>query len=448
MNSNSTISLRLRLTNPKPSSHQKSEASAPSSAPEMTCCLHSCLHDNHSIMPSDERIEVTTTLPPKSSAMKFKIAWGPKGGAKFHRTCWDAVVKSSRARAKKSIVVEMSAKEKEMVKVAAKTAETHDSLARIQAEAKRIAAMITKAKHLVAFTGAGISTSAGIGDFRGKSGKWTEEDRHGYDHEPEAKRSRVDSDSNGVEGEEVPYEDLRPTFTHDAIFKLSEMNHLKHIISQNADGLHLLSGISHTGLSELHGNVFIERCEKCGHRYERSFYVMDDVACEYFEEKAELGHTDIIRPKHAKECTTCGLNHRTGRMCEEKNCDGHLMDSIINFGDLLEAAILKKAEDEAKKSDVMLILGSTVTVTPASALVTMGTKPLKLIICNRQKTQFDDICDEKDKTNGEKHGARVFGDCDVLMREVMKCILSQDAFEEWNEQRKERLRIYNENRPK
>ena len=78
------------------------------------------------------------------------------------------------------------------------------------------------------------------------------------------------------------------------------------------------SGIPQDKISELHGNVFLEICEKCGARYERPFYVMDDHASLYFEELADNGETDIIKPKHAKECKKCGLCHRTGRRCEKK----------------------------------------------------------------------------------------------------------------------------------
>ena len=62
------------------------------------------------------------------------------------------------------------------------------------------------------------------------------------------------------------YESLRPSYTHEAIAKLVEMGHIKHVISQNTDGLHRLSGIPRDKLSELHGNSFHEKCEKCGAR--------------------------------------------------------------------------------------------------------------------------------------------------------------------------------------
>lgn len=63
------------------------------------------------------------------------------------------------------------------------------------------------------------------------------------------------------ESDGVKYEELRPTLTHEAIVWLIEHDHIQHCISQNGDGLHLLSGLQRgpTGtLSELHGNVFVE----------------------------------------------------------------------------------------------------------------------------------------------------------------------------------------------
>ena len=57
----------------------------------------------------------------------------------------------------------------------------------------------------------------------------------------------------------VPYEKLRPTYTHEALVKLMDTGHLKYVISQNGDGLHGLSGVPKDKISELHGNVFIEK---------------------------------------------------------------------------------------------------------------------------------------------------------------------------------------------
>lgn len=116
----------------------------------------------------------------------------------------------------------------------------------------------------------------------------------------------------------VPYEKLRPTYTHEALNKLRENGYLKYIISQNGDGLHLLSGIPANQISELHGNVFIEVCEKCEKQYYRKFYVMDDAGSQYFEELEDYGETSVKKPKHAKKCDLCGLSHRTGRKCEEE----------------------------------------------------------------------------------------------------------------------------------
>lgn len=132
------------------------------------------------------------------------------------------------------------------------------------------------------------------------------------------KSSDNDNDEEDSVNDGVPYEQLRPTYTHEALCKLVQLGLVKYVISQNGDGLHGLSGIPAKNLSELHGNVFIEKCEKCGTRYERPFYVLDDHASLYFEELDDYGSTTLKKPRHAKQCKLCGLCHRTGRKCTKK----------------------------------------------------------------------------------------------------------------------------------
>lgn len=59
------------------------------------------------------------------------------------------------------------------------------------------------------------------------------------------------------------------------------------------------------------------------------------------------------------------------------------MNTIINFGDYLESDILDRAEENSKKADIFVCLGTTLMVSPANSLVMMGRKPNRLVICNR-----------------------------------------------------------------
>ena len=403
----------------------ESELSVPEVVP--TESIASCSSCRLPIFPQvDSRAEIKCS-PPSASELNtpWVLEWTPDWSATLHTACWDQALETARARGRQK----MLASEKRMIREGERTVEKFDSLLTLKREAARTATLMMEASHCVCFTGAGISTSAGIGDYRGKDGKWTLESRQGSGQE--------------TEEEGVAYEKLRPTYTHEAVVLLAERGLVRHVISQNGDGLHLLSGLQSDQLSELHGNVFLEKCEKCGHVYERDYYTMDDIASQYFEEKEEFGKTEVKRPRHARKCPTCGLNHRTGRRCADTKCRGFLMDTIINFGDLLEDHIIARSETEAKSSDLCLSLGSTMQVSPACGLVGMGQAPLRLAVCNRQETVFDEICYRKAESTDEcSLGVRVFGDCDVFLRELLRQLVPAAELAEWEGKRSERLALY------
>ena len=440
--------------------HLKPTEVTPRQRKDIVCALKSCSREISSSRES--RVDIQIGLPIGNVEKFFKtshIRWTSKGEASFHDVCWTEVVRSARARNPKRSPVSMTPEEKSLVKDAAKTAEFHDSVDQVKEVAEKVVQLLRTVKHCTAFTGAGISTSAGIGDYRGKGGKWTEMDRETVT----AKVTESLKESGHAQGEEeneeeeeeeedgVPYEKLRPTYTHEALAKLVDMGLVKYVISQNGDGLHALSGISPEKISELHGNVFVEVCESCGHRYSRSHYVLDDRASLYYEELADHGTTDVAKPRHAMKCQQCGLSHRTGKRCEQTGCKGFLKDSIINFGDDLEEEVLSRAELHSKSADLCLSLGTTMQVTPACNLVEMGRKPLRLVIINRQKTAFDELCFQREvgrdsRDGGKVLGVRVFGDCDSVMREVMRGVMGEEEVEVWEGQRQERMTVYDSNR--
>ncbi|KAK0667952.1 putative mono-ADP-ribosyltransferase sirtuin [Cercophora samala] len=241
----------------------------------------------------------------------------------------------------------------------------------IELKAKTIADLIKRSKHFIVFTGAGISTSAGIPDFRGPDGVWT------------LRKQKRDAPSKATSTLQAI-----PTPTHMALVELQNRGLLKYLVSQNCDGLHRKSGIAPELISELHGNSNREYCRDCGKEYIRDF-------------RAVAPYTKTV------------TDHRTGRKCNMPGCNGVLLDTIINFGEFLFEKPLTLARQHAKKADFCLVLGSSLTVPPACTIPEIAgkTKKGKLGVCNLQSTPLDDLVD------GE--ALRVFAKTDDLMVAVM-----------------------------
>lgn len=172
--------------------------------------------------------------------------------------------------------------------------EIFDSPELLHKKIEELAVMVRESKHLVVFTGAGISTSSGIPDFRGPKGVWT-----------------LQRSGKGVPGASLPFHRAVPTLTHMALVELEKTGRLKFVISQNVDSLHLRSGLPREKLAELHGNSFKEICPSCKKEYLRDF-----------------------------EIETIGLKD-TPRRCSDKNCGARLKDTVLDWEVRFKCAGLK-----------------------------------------------------------------------------------------------------------
>ena len=246
---------------------------------------------------------------------------------------------------------------------------------------KKVAELLKNSKHCIVFTGAGISTSADIPDFRGPKGVWTKEE----------KKEKIEYGSDIVE--------THPTFCHYALTELAKRNYIKFLVTTNMDGLHWRSGFPLHMYEELHGSAYTEHCIHCHKHYQRN--------------------EEVIRGSP---------DHLTDNICDF--CHKKLMDTIVNFNDTyrnpLEGNIV---EFESNEADLVITLGTSCFVQPAATFpekvvlseIANARKKLgkegNLVLVNLQATPLDEYC-----------SVRCFCETDVFADLLMK-ELGIDNFE-------------------
>lgn len=237
--------------------------------------------------------------------------------------------------------------------------------------------LIRDSKHIVALTGAGISTSAGIPDFRGPDGLYSRKeipvndlfDIDYFRHDPNLFYSNIGD-----------FWDLclkaDPTPAHAFLKKLEDTGKLKLLVTQNIDGLHRKAGS--VNLIEIHGNFNNFYCVKC-----RSGRVYDYE----LESRILSGRIPI--------CSECG---------------GTLKPSVVFFG---EGVIgFDDAVIEAQKCDLFLSIGSSMVVNPAAAIADYISAKTALVIINKGDTPYDNRADlkiEEDIDNAAKYLEELLG---------------------------------------
>ena len=200
---------------------------------------------------------------------------------------------------------------------------------------------VRESRHMVAFTGAGVSTESGVPDFRSVDGLYSQS----FDYPPET----IISHSFYLKNPEYFFRfyrekmmplDVEPNITHKTLAKWEQEGRLSAVVTQNIDGLHQKAGSRR--VYELHGSILRNYCTRCGKFYPASFV---------------------------------------------KNCDGIPRCSCGGIVKTVEGAL-----EAISTADMLLVAGTSLTVYPAAGFLRYY-RGNRLVLINRDPTPFDDRAD-------------------------------------------------------
>ncbi len=223
--------------------------------------------------------------------------------------------------------------------------------------AEALAGMLLASRSAVALTGAGISVPSGIPDFRSPgTGLWADVDPMEVAH-IDAWRRDPDRFWEFYGQRFASLIDTRPNPAHAAVAELERRGLVRGVITQNIDRLHRLAGSRR--VVEVHGSIEWSRCMECGGR----------VALDRVLELLEGG-------QGAPRCAACLAA---------------LKPDAVLFGELLPARALAEAEALASEADLMLCIGSSLTVYPVAGLpgITRA-RGGRLALVTEGETPYDD----------------------------------------------------------
>jgi len=207
---------------------------------------------------------------------------------------------------------------------------------------------------VVVLTGAGMSTDSGIPDFRGPNGLWTRNPGAAAMFDIEAYLEDEEVRRRAWEGRRShPAWAARPNAGHVALTRLQRAGRLGPVLTQNIDGLHQSAGS--VDVVELHGTIWEVECLDCGRRTPTQ--------------------ETMARPEPDPRCLACG---------------GILKTATISFGQHLDPAVIDTAIDAARRADLLVAIGTTLTVMPAAGLADMARH---LAIVNADPTPYDEQAD-------------------------------------------------------
>ncbi|MBT1166905.1 SIR2 family NAD-dependent protein deacylase [Bifidobacterium simiarum] len=224
-------------------------------------------------------------------------------------------------------------------------------------------------KTIAVLTGAGISTSAGIPDFRGPDGVWTKhpEQMNVYDLDA-FMMSKEDREYSWRWQKESPVWGAKPGVAHKALVDLEKAGLLNLLATQNFDALHEKAGNSSDVIVNLHGTIGTSHCMKCHAKYDT----------------AEI--MDRLDEEPDPRC------HRKLPYSGNMPCNGMIKTDVVYFGEALPEGAMEKSMQRITEADEFWVIGSTLEVFPAASLAPFAVQHhIPLTIMNMGSTQYDGI---------------------------------------------------------
>lgn len=222
---------------------------------------------------------------------------------------------------------------------------------------KRLLEQLSLSRKTTVFTGAGVSTLSGIRDFRGANGVYNQP-WNGYNVEDilsiDCFLARPDLFYSWAQEFVYRAGDFKPSAVHLTLAQWENEGIISSIYTQNIDNLHQRAGSRN--VYEVHGGANNHHCLKCFRNY-----CFDEIS-------------PVVMQNKVPYCS----------------CGGLIKPDIVFYGENLNEALLQKAMLEFASSDLILVLGSSLTVYPAAELPMSAAKAgVKTVICNAQPTQID-----------------------------------------------------------
>ena len=220
---------------------------------------------------------------------------------------------------------------------------------------------INKAKNIVIFTGAGISTESGIPDFRGPQGVWKTNTPIYFQDFIGSEEVRKESWKRKFSGQDI-IKKAKPNIGHLAVAEIINEHESAYLITQNVDNLHQDAGVPDDKITEIHGNASYASCLDCGIRYE-----------------LKPIKKDFLENETVPYCDSCG---------------GIIKTATISFGQSMPEEGMKMAQRKTLGCDLFITIGTSLVVYPAAGFPKLAKEiGANLIIINNEPTDFDPIAD-------------------------------------------------------